>query len=50
MPPRNKNEYGFTPMITAALYNSLEVARLLINSGANTDGIDLSWMYDYKDA
>jgi len=28
----------------AAHENSLEVATLLIEHGANTDGIDLSWM------
>ena len=41
MPPRNKNEYGFTPMITAALYNSLEVARLLIEKGADIEVKDI---------
>jgi len=28
----------------------VDVARLLIDSGANTDGIDLSWMNDQEDA
>ena len=35
---------GRTPLHWAAWYNSLDVARLLIEHGANTDGVDLSWM------
>jgi hypothetical protein len=34
----------------AAQDNLLEIARLLIEHGANTDGIDLSWMEDQRDA
>ena len=40
----------WTPLHEAATDNSLDVARLLIEKGANTDGIDLSWMYDQEDA
>jgi len=39
-----KNNDGYTPLSDAVWKNSLDVARLLIQSGANTDGIDLSWM------
>jgi len=38
------DEDGFTPLQFAAAANKLDVARLLIEDGANTDGIDLSWM------
>jgi ankyrin repeat protein len=39
------DEDGFTPLhLAAAQENSLDVAHLLIDRGANTDGIDLSWM------
>ena len=34
------------PLHWAAWEKSLDVARLLIDSGANTHGIDLSWMDD----
>ena len=37
------SEEGF-PLHLAASRNSLEVATLLIEQGANTEGIDLSWM------
>ena len=37
---------GRTPVHTAAEEGSLDVARLLIEKGANTDEIDLSWMDD----
>ena len=33
-----------------ALKNSLGAARLLLDHGANTDGVDLSWMDDQEDA
>ena len=39
-----RDENGWTPLHDAAARNSLEVARLLTEYGANTDGIDLSWM------
>ena len=39
-----KDDDGETPLHGAAEYNSLDVARLLIEHGANTEGIDLSWM------
>ena len=39
-----KDDDGWTPLYGAAVENSLDVARLLIEHGANTDGIDLSWM------
>ena len=45
-----KDEYGLTPLLTAAVYNSLETARLLIDKGASTEGINLSWMDDQEDA
>jgi hypothetical protein len=44
-----KSDWG-TPLRNAAFKNSLDVARLLIDRGANTDGIDLSWMDDHEDA
>tara|TARA_B100001971_G_C17867649_1_gene371553 strand:- start:78 stop:272 length:195 start_codon:yes stop_codon:yes gene_type:complete len=43
-------KYGFTPLHLAADWNSLDVARLLIEHGADTDGIDLSLMDDEEDA
>ena len=45
-----RDEDGGTPLHVAAGTNSLDVARLLIDRGANTEGIDLSWMDDQKDA
>ena len=39
-----------TPLHLATSKNSLDVARLLIEHGAITDGIDLSWMDDHEDA
>ena len=39
-----KDDDGWTPLHVAALKESLNVARLLIDRGANTDGIDLDWM------
>ena len=45
-----KDDDGWTPLRWAADKNSLDVARLLIDRGANTDGIDLSWMDDQEDA
>ena len=52
-----RDELGRTPLHLAAMQNSLDVARLLIEHGANTDGlvesevgrtvgIDLSWIPD----
>ena len=38
-----------TPLLIAALNKNLEFARLLIEHGANIDGIDLSWMDDQED-
>ena len=45
-----KDDDGWTPLHRAADKNSLEVARLLIDRGANTDGIELIWMADQEDA
>jgi ankyrin repeat protein len=39
-----RTEDGRTPLHWAALNKSLDMARLLIERGANTDGIDLGWM------
>jgi len=39
-----KDDDGWTPLHGAAGLNFADVARLLIDSGANTEGIDLSWM------
>ena len=39
-----KDEDGDSPLHLAVWKESLDVARLLIEKGANTDGIDLSWM------
>ncbi len=39
-----KDNDGWKPLHEAVANNSLQVARSLIYSGANTDGIDLSWM------
>ncbi len=39
-----KSADGVTPLHVAAFYNLLGVARILIEKGANTEGIDLSWM------
>jgi len=41
---------GHTALYFAAWKESLRVARLLKDKGANTDGIDLSWMDDQKHA
>jgi len=41
---------GKTPLHLAADKNSLDVATLLIENGADTNGIDLSWMDDQEDA
>jgi len=35
---------GMTPLHLAARYHHLDVASLLIDRGANTENIDLSWM------
>ena len=42
--------HGHIALYFAAWKESLRVARLLKDKGANTDGIDLSWMYDQEDA
>ena len=39
-----KESNGETPLDSAVSNNSLDVARLLIDHGANTEGVDLSWM------
>ncbi len=39
-----------TPLLIAALNKNLEFVRLLIEHGANIDGIDLSWMDDQENA
>ncbi len=44
-----KGKLGWTPLHDAADNNSLDVATLLIDRGANPDGIDLSWMDDQED-
>ena len=46
----SKPSLPWTPLQYASIRNSLDVARLLIEHGANTDGIDLSWMDDQADA
>jgi len=35
---------GQTPLYSAALLKHREIAQLLIDRGANTKNIDLSWM------
>ena len=49
-----KDDDGWTPLHRAASENFLDVARLLIDRGANTDGIDLlsinRWIDDQEDA
>ncbi len=45
-----RDEVGESPLHWAANNNSLDVAGLLLDRGANTDGIDLSWMDDHEDA
>jgi ankyrin repeat protein len=39
-----KDNDGWNPLYIAAQNDFLDVARLLIERGANTEGIDLSWM------
>jgi ankyrin repeat protein len=39
-----KDNNGWKPLHEAVANDSLDVTRLLIEHGANTDGIDLSWM------
>src|SRR6185312_11679945 len=34
--------YGFTPLIEAAIVNSVEIAEILINNGAEIDGPDVT--------
>ena len=43
-----RDEGGSKALDLAAGKNSLDAAHLLIEHGANTDGIDLSWMNDQK--
>ena len=45
-----KDDDGWTPLRWAADKNSLDVVRLLIDRGANTDGIELIWMDDQEHA
>ena len=45
-----RNKSGDTPLHDAAWNNSTDAARLLIDRGADADGIDLSWMEDSEDA
>ena len=47
-----RTENGWTPLQRAAgtFPKSRAVASLLIEKGANTDGIDLSWMGEQEDA
>ena len=39
-----RDNFNFTSLRRAVLKNSCEVALLLIENGADTNGIDLSWM------
>ena len=45
-----KGKNSWTPLHYAAQENSPDVAHQLIEKGANTHGIDLSWMEDDEDA
>ena len=47
---RNDEFLRTPPLHWAAYENSTDVARLLIQHGANTEGIDLSWMDEQEDA
>lgn len=38
--PNEMDEYGFTPLIEAAIVNNLEISKLLIQHGANVNGQD----------
>ncbi len=44
------SEHSRSPLHWATFYNSLKVARLLIDHGAKTDGIDLKWMDEQQEA
>ena len=44
-----KDKDGWTPLDGAAWNKCSDVARVLIQHGANTEGIDLSWMDDQED-
>ena len=39
-----RDKFDNRPLVYTGVKHSLNVARLLIERGANTDGIDLSWM------
>ena len=39
-----RDNFDNRPLVPTGVKHSLNVARLLIGHGANTDGIDLSWM------
>ena len=47
-----KEENGYTPLQVAvsSKYKQLDIAKLLIKHGANTEGVDLSSMDDQEDA
>ena len=42
----NKNKYDNSPVALAFSGNSLDAARLLIDRGSDTEGIDLNWTED----
>jgi hypothetical protein len=43
-----RDKFDNRPLVYTGVKHSLNVARLLIERGANTDGIDLNWMDDQK--
>ena len=49
--PENKDHIDLDgwDLHRAAKEDRLDIARLLIDQGVNTDGIDLSWMDDQED-
>ena len=42
----NKNKYDNSPVALAFSSNSLDTARLLIDRGSDTEGINLNWTED----
>ena len=50
--PENKDDIDLDgwDLFRAAKENRSDIARALLDRGANTDGIDLSWMEDQEDA
>ena len=48
--PENKDKIDLDDwdLSRAAAENRVDIVRLLIEQGANTDGIDLSWMDDVE--